>query len=76
MNEAGVVSDVTTHAYLVGTFEKLKKLDVVSELLKEMELEGDVLYITSYTVLLEAYARPGAMKKATCVHPNGGVYAK
>ncbi|KAK1291681.1 Pentatricopeptide repeat-containing protein [Acorus calamus] len=84
MNEAGVAPDVGTHAYLVETFQKLGRLERVSELVGEMEAGGGgPPDAASYNVLVEAYARAGKavgavgvlrqMQAAGC-SPNAATY--
>ncbi|KAF8378357.1 hypothetical protein HHK36_029696 [Tetracentron sinense] len=53
----GVCASWVTHSYLVETFGKLGKLEKVSELLEEMESQGNFPDIASYNVVLEGYAR-------------------
>ncbi|KAI4341429.1 hypothetical protein MLD38_026155 [Melastoma candidum] len=43
----GVIPNVTTYGYLVETFKKLGKLDKVFELLKEMELQGNLTDVSA-----------------------------
>ncbi|XP_078434677.1 pentatricopeptide repeat-containing protein At3g09650, chloroplastic-like [Wolffia australiana] len=59
MNAAGVLPDIVTHAYLVETFGKLRRLSRVSDLLREMEEEGNAPELACYNVLMEAHARIG-----------------